>query len=301
MHRNAQGWLLLAALLTACSAPGGQAPERPGDAVVVGSFDFAESELLGEIYAQALTEAGLPVRRELRLGPRELVLPALQQGQVDVVPEYLGTALAALMPEASAGDTATTRRRLQEALRSEGLRVLEPSSAQNQNGLAVLRSTAERLRLRTISDLAAAEAALTLTGPPECPTRPYCLPGLRSAYGLEFEDFVPYKSESQRTTALEQGIVDVAVVFTTDGALAGGDVTLLEDDLGLQPVENVVPVVTERAVERHGPSLVTTLDRVSAALDSEALTFLNWRVEVTGNDLVAEARGWLQRHDLVPR
>lgn len=155
--------------------------------------------------------------------------------------------------------------------------------------------------MRTISDLAEVEAEMTLTGPPECPTRSYCLPGLRSAYGLEFEDFVPYESESQRTTALEQGVVDVAVVFTTDGALAGGDVTLLEDDRGLQPVENVVPVVTARAVEQHGERLVATLNRVSAALDSKALTFLNWRVDVADGKVAAEARGWLQRHGLVPR
>ena len=289
--------VLVVLVLAGCAAPAGRMQERP-DAVVVASFDFAESALLGEVYAQALEGAGLPVHRELRLGPRELVLPALRQGLVDVVPEYLGSALSAVT--AGAADGAGLAE-LRSALAEDGLRALAPSAAQNQNGLAVTRRTAERLGLRTTSDLVAAAPRLSLTGPAECPRRPHCLPGLSSAYGLVFRDFVPYDSETQRLTALEQGVVDVAVVFTTDGLLASGDLVLLVDDRGLQPAENVLPVVSGAVVERHGEQLVRILDAVSARLDSAALTFLNWRVHVGGGSVPDEARGWLVRHGLVRR
>lgn len=292
--------LALAALLAGCSGPA-TAP-RPTEAkVVVASFDFAESALLGEVYAQALEAAGVPVRRELRLGPRELVLPALRQGLVDVVPEYLGSAVAAVVPAAERAAPADKLARLAAALRPDGLLLLKASAAQDQNGLAVTRQTAQHLGLRTTSDLRAHSRALLLAGPPECPRRPYCLQGLERTYGLRFQGFLPYATEGQRVTALTEGVVGVAVVFTTDGMLAAGDLTLLADDAHLQPAEQVLPVVSERAVDRYGQQVVRTLDAVSAALDSAGLTFLNWRVEVAGGDLRTEARGWLQRHGLVAR
>jgi osmoprotectant transport system substrate-binding protein len=292
--------LALAALLAGCSGPA-TAP-RPTEAkVVVASFDFAESALLGEVYAQALEAAGVPVRRELRLGPRELVLPALRQGLVDVVPEYLGSAVAAVVPAAERAAPADKLARLAAALRPDGLLLLKASAAQDQNGLAVTRQTAERLRLRTTSDLRTHSRELLLGGPPECPRRPYCLQGLERTYGLRFKGFLPYATEGQRVTALTEGVVDVAVVFTTDGMLAAGDLTLLTDDAHLQPAEQVLPVVSERAVDRYGQQVVRTLDAVSAALDSAGLTFLNWRVEVAGGDVRTEARGWLQRHGLAAR
>lgn len=301
LPRRLLGCLLAGVLLAAC-AEREEVPAQTGDAVVVASFAFSESRLLGEVYAQALEQAGVPVLRELELGPRELVLPALRQGLVDVVPEYLGTVLAAVDPEGlPATDVAGAHGRLREALAAEGLRALRPAAAQNTNGLAVTRPTAGRLGLSTISDLAPHAAGLVVAGPSECPERPYCLQGLESVYGLSFAGFVPYDAETQRVTALEQDVVDVAVVFTTDGLLAAHDLVLLADDRHLQPVENVVPVVTEDAVARHGEQVVEALEAVSEQLDSAALGFLNWRVEVAGNDVDGEARGWLQRHGLVPR
>jgi osmoprotectant transport system substrate-binding protein len=296
-------WLLAAVLLAGCAGEGPEPAPEP-DAVVVASFDFAESELLGELYAQALEQAGVPVRRELALGPRELVLPALQQGLVDVVPEYLGTALVALDGDAAPAarlEPAGAHAQLAAALRQDGLRALPPAAAQNQNGLAVTRQTAARLGLSRTSDLQLHAPDLALAGPPECPGRAHCLPGLQSVYGLAFGDFVPYDAETQRVTALEQGVVDVAVVFTSGGLLATGDLVVLTDDRGLQPPENIVPVVSERAVERHGEQVAQTLEAVSAALDPAGLTFLNWRVEVGGQTKESEAGGWLQRHGLAAR
>jgi osmoprotectant transport system substrate-binding protein len=293
----------LAALLAAGCQPDTQRARPPADrrAVVVASFSFPESRVLAEIYAQALEAAQVPVRRELDLGPRELVLPALQQGALDVVPEYLGTALSAVAPESSADpdDPAAVRAALDRALREWGLQTLEPASASNQNGLAVTRATADRLDLRTISDLRPVDHTLTFGGTPECPNREYCLVGLRRVYGLRFADFLPLESESQRVAALEQGLADVALTFTTDGHLATGDLVLLRDDRRLQPVENVVPVVSARAVERYGQRVVATLNAVSAELTTQNLVFLNWRVGVAGKQVPAEARGWLRRHGLL--
>jgi len=302
MTARAAGLLGLVLLVLTGCAGAVPPPVARDDAVVVASFDFPESVLLAEVYAQALEQAGVPVRREPRLGPRELVLPALRQGQVDVVPEYLGTALTALGAEDLRGVGVTeAHQRLAAALAPEGLLALQPAAAQNQNGLVVTRDVADRLRLRTTSDLRPHADQLALVGPPECPRRPLCLPGLRAVYGLEFARFVDYPSPSQRQTALAQGIADVAVAFTTDGRLAGDELVLLADDRGLQPVENVLPVVSRRAVDRHGQGVVTALDAVSARLDLEGLRFLSWRTEVEGKPVVDEARGWLLRQGLVPR
>jgi len=300
MRSRVAALLLLLVALPSCSGSS-PAQRRPAsDAVVVASFDFPESVLVGEIYAQALEHAGVRVRRELGLGPRELVLPALRAGLVDVVPEYLGTVLATVDPTAPpARDISLARAQLQAALRGSRLQALEPAAAQNANGLAVTRATAQRLGLRTTSDLRGSAAELSIAGPAECPRRPYCLPGLAQTYGISFRSFVAYPSESQRITALEQGLVDVAVVFTTDGVLAERSLVLLPDDRRLQPSEQLVPVVSDRALEVGGARVLTALDAVSARLDSPGLTFLNWRVSVAGRDLRTEARGWLQRHALV--
>jgi osmoprotectant transport system substrate-binding protein len=177
--------------------------------------------------------------------------------------------------------------------------VLEPAEAQNQNGVVVTRATADRHRLTTVSELAAVSPGLVLGGPAECPERPYCLPGLQRSYGLRFAGFLPFDTQQQRATALVDEVVDVAVLFTTDGRLATGDLVLLEDDRRLQSSENLVPVVSARAVERHGARLVEVLDAVSSRLTSNGLRFLNWRISMAGKDVATEARGWLERQAIV--
>jgi osmoprotectant transport system substrate-binding protein len=271
---------------------------RPDDgAVVVASFNFSESKLVAEIYAQALERAGIPVRRELDLGPRELVQPALDQGLVDLVPEYLGSALLSIYPELrlDTSDPTAVRTQLSAALAPKHLELLAPAPAQDQNGLAMLEARATELGVRTVSDLRH-HPNLVLGGPPECPTRDFCLRGLRQVYGLAFTQFVPLASLAQEQTALEQGVIDVAVVFTTDGHLAEQSLTLLDDDLHLQPAENIVPVVSTRSRERYGERLTRALDAVSSQLTSAGLTFLNWRVDIDGKSVADEASGWLARH-----
>jgi osmoprotectant transport system substrate-binding protein len=298
------GGIALALVVTACG--GGQRGESPAPAagVRVASFNFPESRLLAEIYVQALEDEGVAVRRELDLGPRELVLPALRQDLVDVVPEYLGTALTAMEPGASLEGLGAEEvgRRLAATVEPWGLAVLRAADAQNQNGLAVTRATAERHRLAAVSDLVPLASGLVLGGPPECPQRRQCLRGLEEVYGLRFESFMPFESGDLVRRALEDEVVDVGVVFTTDGVLAGGDLVLLADDRGLQPVENVAPLVRREVLEGpDGRTVEASLVEVSDRLTTANLRFLNWRVTVAGNAPAHEARAWLIRQGLIER
>ena len=292
--------LLVVAVLMGCtsSAKRSAPPSARDESVVVAAFNFSESRLLAEIYAQALELAGIPVRRQLDLGPRELVQPALLQGLVDVVPEYVGTALQSLQPGVASSithDLAVAQAALGQTVAAHQLAVLEAAPAQDQNGLVMLASRAKALGVHTTSDLAR-HPELVLSGPPECPSREFCLRGLQDVYGLTFAQFVPLTTQDQERTALEQGVADVAVMFTTDGHLADPELTLLADDRGLQPVENVVPIVSRRVLDRYGPRLRQALDAVSAQLTTQNLTFLNWRVDIDGKNVADEATGWLSRH-----
>jgi osmoprotectant transport system substrate-binding protein len=294
----------IAVVVVACGSPERERPPVDAERVAVASFNFPESRLVAEIYAQAIEDEGVEVRRELDLGPRELVVPALRQGLVDVVPEYLGTALTAAAPASTVdrSDPAAVSRALAAAVEPWNLRVLRHADAQNQNGLAITRPTADQLSGQATSDLVPVAPSLTLGGPPECPERRYCLEGLTDVYGLRFESFVPRAGQSHVRRALEDDVIDVGVLFTTDGALAGDDLVLLDDDRGLQPAENLVPVVRAEVVDAPGGERVAAaLDAVSARLTTASLRILNWRVAVAGNDPAAEARGWLVRQGLVDR
>src|SRR4051794_14854516 len=203
-------------LLAAC---GGQ-PRAAGGTkagVRVASFDFAESRVLAELYAQALERAGIPVVRHIGLASREEVEPALEQGMVDLVPEYTGTALTFLEAggQPATSDAAATYSRLQSAFASRGVTALVPSPAADQNALAVTRATADRLHLSRVSDLSPVASSLVLGGPPECPQRQFCLPGLTSVYGLRFKSFRPLDTAGPLTVgALQGNEIDVAPLFT---------------------------------------------------------------------------------------
>jgi osmoprotectant transport system substrate-binding protein len=270
--------------------------------VTVASFNFDESLLLAEIYAQALEHRGLTVRRELGLGPRELVHPALQQGFVDVVPDYLGSALASLSggsPGVDEQDRDAVRRALVQAARPLGIEVAEPAQAQNQNAFTVTRGFSSVQGITAVSGLTALEPGIVLGGPAECPDRPYCLAGLRAVYGIDVERFVVLDGSARTRRALEEGLIDVGVMFSTDGHLADPALVALDDDRAMQPVEHVVPLIRSAAASRHGPALLEVVDDVSSRLTTPALRFLNWRISVAGNDPADEARGWLLRQGLL--
>jgi osmoprotectant transport system substrate-binding protein len=299
MRNRLVGALVILSLAAALSGATGVAGARTGAArrepVTVASFDFAESRLLAEIYAQALERAGLRVRRAFGLGPRELVAPALREGLIDVVPEYAGTAVQFLSvgrahPEA---DAAVTHAALVHALQGTVAQALAPAPAQDTNAFVVRREVAERLGLTRMSDLRAVSRQLTFGGPPECATRPLCLDGLRKVYGIEFAEVVPLDAGGRLThQALDTGIVDVALLFSTDPAIGTGDLVELVDDRALQPAENVTPIVRRDAVDRSGTRLVTALDAVSARLDTDTLRSLNARADAS-DSVRSTATRWL--------
>lgn len=305
------GWRALAAMLACGLLAGACAGSEPSmapspvptaDAVRLASFDFPESRLLAELYGQALDAAGFPVAPVRELGSREIVEPALEQGHIDLVPEYTGSALNFLEGRADAADAdeEATYERVARAFAERDLVVGAAAPAQNQNAFAVRRSTAEELGVGSLTELARVSSDLVLGGPPECPQRPTCLPGLEQRYGLEFERFLSISRAGHVAAALDRGEIDVGLLFTTDPAIVTNDFVVLADDRGLQPAENVVPVVRDDVVEDHGERLVATLDRVSALLTTEELAALNQAVQDGEEAVPAVARQWLAARDVTP-
>jgi osmoprotectant transport system substrate-binding protein len=275
----------------------------PVDQITVASFDFTENRVVAEIYAQALEAWGYPTERALGLASRELLEPALEQGLVDLVPEYAGTALQFLTtdPKAASADPAVTHARLEEAFAARNIAVLDGAPAQNQNALVVERETADKYRLTAVSDLQAIAPQLVLGGPPECPSRPLCLVGFREVYGLHFERFVPLDVGGPLTVAaLEGDEIDVAVLFTGDRPVIGRQLVFLADDLGLQPAENITPVVRQEVIDAHGPELRRRLDRVTRRLTTADLADLVRRVDVDREDPARLAAAWLRRTAVLP-
>ena len=278
--------LLWALLLAACGGNDDASVDTAPEGMRVAAFDFAESELLAELYAQALEAHGVPVERLGAVGPREIVAPALQLDQIDLVPEYVGTAADHY------GSAEQDLDGLVAALEPLGLTALRAASAQDVNVFVVTASTASRHGLVAVSDLAGIAPRSRLGGPVECPERPLCLLGLRDTYGLRFAQFVPQRSLDVTAEALRRGEIDVGVLFSTAAALDERAFVVLEDDRGLQPAENVVPVVRRSALERWGTAVREALDELAAALTTEELRALNRRVE-DGEPIAAVAASWL--------
>ena len=270
------------------------------DAITVGSFDFAESRVLAEIYSQALEGGGYQVKRAFDLGPREFVAPALSRGLVELVPEYAGTALRfdSLGKQSPSANIALTHDRLVSALAPTHVTALRPAPAQDANTFVVTRATAARERLRTLSDVRRIASRMVLGGPPECPSRPQCLLGLRRVYGLKFKQFVRLDTGGPVTRkALADGYVDIALLFTTDPAIESDGLVALVDDRKLQPSENVVPLLRREVVDRFGSKVVTLVDAVSGRLTTAALTDLNEQLQ-RGRSSAVVASEWLQKEGL---
>ncbi len=298
--------LLLAVACTSCTAQyspqvAPSAASSTSAVITVGSFNFPESALLAYLYAGALSARGYPARVLPELGSRELVDPAIMTGLIQLVPEYSGSALefvslGRVRASPSVAITATTLRRWMGA---RGLVVARPAAAQDANAVVVTAATATRYRLHTVSDLAAVAPALIFGGPPECPERPYCLGGLRRTYGLRFRAFVALDAGGPLTRqALLAGDIDAALLFTTDPAIRERHLVILADNRGLQPAENVVPVLRRGIAERYGTRLVAALNSVSARLSTAALTALNAQVERDGRVPRVVAERWLRDQGL---
>lgn len=280
-------------------AGGGQAKQT----VVIGSAPFAESVILANMYAKALEAEGYPVQLRSGLGQREIYLPALERGGrndgIDLVPEYVGTMLEFVNRSAgeASGELGPTVSKLRERLQPQGISILEPSPAADQNAFAVTRATADRLGLQKLSDVAPVAGEMTLGAGPECPTRPFCQPGLERVYGLEFEGFRPLDSCGPRTVeALANDDVQIGLVCSSQGAVAARDLVVLEDDKKLQTVDNIVPAIR---TDVANDEITDVLNEISSKLNTADLTELNKRVEIDKEDPAAVAEDWLREHGVV--
>jgi osmoprotectant transport system substrate-binding protein len=273
---------------------------RPADDVItVGSFDFAESVVLAEVYSQALEAGGYDVQRAFGLGPREFVGPALANGLVELVPEYAGTAaeFVSLGTATPTNDPAQTHDELLAASGSGAVTALAAAPAQDANTFVVTRETARRLGIQTLSELADVAGTLTFGGPPECPSRPLCLAGLEERYGIRFADVMSLDAGGPVTLqAVRGGDVDVALMFTTDPAIDSEGLVELIDDRGLQPAENVTPLIRTDLIERWGAQLPALLDGVSATLTTAAVRDLNVAYAASG-DAATVAADWLRSEE----
>jgi osmoprotectant transport system substrate-binding protein len=298
--------LALAAACAACATAGSLAsPAAPGGpfaVITVGSFNFPESVLLAYLYADVLAARGYPVRVLPDLGTRELVDPALMADLIQLVPEYTGSALefVSLGQVHATASVGTTAAALARSMAGRGLVTGRPAAAQDGNAIVVTAATAARYRLRTISDLARAAPRLAFGGPPECIERADCLPGLRLVYRVRFREFVPLDADGPLTRqALAAGDIGVALMFTSDPTIAAQHLVVLADNRGLQPAENVVPVVWRATVSRYGPGLLDVLNAVSARLSTAVLASLDAQVQLDGRAPQAVAATWLRTEGLV--
>ena len=305
----AAAFLAVAVLCAACTGPGNRgssaapAAGRADAVITVGSFNFPESVLLAYLYAGALAAKGFRVRVLPDLGSRELVDPALMNGLIQIVPEYMGSALnfLSLGRLAATSDAAATYRSLTRSAERRGLVAGQPAPAQDANAIVVTAATAARYHLRSIADLLKAAPNLVFGGPPECRERADCLAGLKRIYGLRFKTFVPTDTGGPLTLqALDAGQIGAALLFTTDPGIPARHLVVLRDNRALQPAENITPLIRRSTVERYGPRLLATLNAVSARLTTDALLHLNERVQLAGLKPQTVASGWLRAQALIP-
>ena len=292
----------LALVLAACGGgedalEGGTQPNQQSS-VTVGSTNFSEQLILAQMYAAVLEKAGVQVELRPNLGAREVVFPALEKGEIDLLPEYNGAVLAFLDPDATQTTADEVNTALQPLLDGKGLVALAQSPAEDKDGWAVTKETADRLGLAKVSDLKGKASQLVVGGPPELETRPAGLPGLKKVYGIEdFKEFRALDAGGPLTTsALNKGDIDVGRVFTTQGAIAEFGWVVLEEDKPLQPAQNIVPIGRKEAMTDQ---VRQALDAISAKITTDELTKLNKLVDVDKQDPEKVANDWLTQQGLL--
>ncbi len=300
-HKPYSGRLLagLAAIVfaaVACGSTSAPAATSKGNITIAG-FAFSEGSVLAELYGQALQHDGYKVTFKLNLGSREVVAPAIQSGQVDVYIGYAATDLEYYNKGAgeATGDPDATTSKLNSHLQSLGLVALKPSAAVDQNAFAVTKATQQKYSLAKLSDLQPVAGQLVLGAGPECPTRPYCLPGLMSSYGLHFKSFKALDTDGSLTrAAFKNGSIDVGLVFSSDGDLNSLGLVVLQDDKHLEAADNVVPILRSAVANDEAKKV---LNGISAKLTTSDLVTLNSQVQIQHQDPDAVAKAWLEQHN----
>jgi osmoprotectant transport system substrate-binding protein len=273
-------------------------PENGKVSLTIGSKNFPEQEILGEIYAQALTAAGYKVKSALNLGSETVALKAVKTGQISGYPEYASTALTSffgLEPEEVPSSGTEAWEKANEEFEKEGLQAFEPTPFASANAVGTTTATAKKYGLKTISDLEGVSEKLSLYGSPECRQRIDCLAGLEKLYGLKFKSFTPVDI-ALRYTVLDKGQADLSILFTTDPQLSAekNKYVILEDDKEVFPAGNVIFVTKKSVAEKAGPDYEKTILQVQEGLDLKVVQELDARVELEKETPKAAATAYLE-------
>jgi glycine betaine/choline ABC-type transport system substrate-binding protein len=265
--------------------------------LTVGSKNFTEEFILGEIYAQALQAAGYDVKKDLNYGSEQIAFKALKQGKLDGYPEYLNTALTSFFKVKVTdvpSDAKEAINQSQNEFAKVGLVAFDPAPFSSANAVGMLKKKADELGVKKVSDLEGKSQDLTLYGSPECRQRPDCLVGLQDNYGLKFKKFTPVDI-GLRYEVLDKGQADLSIIFTTDAQLqTRKDVVILEDDKHAFPPGNPVFVARKSKVDEAGPDMQKTVQLVQKGLTQKILRELNARVDVDRQTPKAVARAYLK-------
>jgi osmoprotectant transport system substrate-binding protein len=291
--------LAFAAIVAAAcgGTPSSSATSTPSKGTLtVAGFNFPESSILAYIYGKALEHDGYKINYKVNLGTREVVAPALESGQIDLYAGYAATDLEYYDKKAgeATGDVTLTVQRLNNHLQSMGLVALNASAAVDQNAFAMTKANSQKYNATKLSDLAPIGNQLVLGAGPECPTRPYCQPGLKSTYGITFKDFKALDTDGPLTrAAFASNTIQVGLVFSSDGDLTKLGLVVLQDDKHLEAADNVVPILRQQAATDE---VRAVLNKVDANLTTTDLITMNSQVSIQHQDPDAVALAYLQQH-----
>lgn len=273
-------------------------PANQGIQLTVGSKNFTEEYILGNIYAQALQAAGYDVKTNLNLGSEQIAYKALQDGQISGYPEYTSTLLTSIFGKEANQVPADAQQAYEQAkaeLEPKGETAFTPTPFADANALGMLKTKADELGVTKISDLQGKSQDLNLYGSPECRQRVDCLVGLQNVYGLQFASFNPVDI-GLRYTVLDKGQADASIVFTSDAQLSANPdkYVLLQDDKGIFPSGNVIWVTDQSTVQKAGPDYAATIEKVQKGLTLPVMQELNARVDIDKQDPAAVATQYLK-------
>ncbi|GAB2855548.1 ABC transporter substrate-binding protein [Lentzea nigeriaca] len=265
-------------VLSACGGDpltGGNNNPAPTDTIVVGSGNFPESTVLAEIYAQALASKGVKVSKKLNIGNRELYFKGVQDGSIDLIPEYSGVLLKHVNKEATEVAPDEVYAALKKAL-PQGLTVLDKSAAEDKDAVVITKQTAAQYSLKSIDDLVPYCKEFVFGGPPEFQNRPDGLPGLKTKYNCEFKQFKALDVGGPLTVAgLKDNTVQAADLFTTDSAIKANEFVVLEDPKNVFAAQNVLPLINEKKASQQ---VRDVLNAISKKLDTKVLLDLNQKL-----------------------
>ncbi|WP_228447089.1 ABC transporter substrate-binding protein [Streptomyces paludis] len=268
---------------------GGGGGGSSADGITIGTANFTENQILGYLYAAVLKSAGVKTKVRPNLGTREILIPALKGGDIDLLPEYQGALLHYLSPKATATEEGEMQNALTIALPA-GLQVLPYGAAEDSDAFVVTRATADKYGLTSLADLRKQNGKLVIGAAPEVKKRVVGVIGLKDEYGVEFKEFKSLDSSGPLVKgALKKGDVDVANLFTTDTDIVAEGWVVLTDPKNLIPGQHIVPLITDRKAD---PAVRKALARLGNALSTEDLTELNRQVDKDKKDPEDVANRW---------